>query len=82
MVNAIARTIPTVNLAGFGFGAMYPSWYPPGLPDFRGANRGDCVNYLTDLNYFDGNNKGPLENFRHSTSSAEHAQNDRQYQPS
>jgi hypothetical protein len=24
MVNAIARTIPTVNLAGFG--AMYPSW--------------------------------------------------------
>ena len=28
MVNAIARTIPTVNtnLAGFGFGAMYPSW--------------------------------------------------------
>jgi hypothetical protein len=32
MINAIARTIPTVNanLAGFGFGAMYPSWlqYP------------------------------------------------------
>jgi len=31
MVNAIARTIPTVNknLAGFGldFGAMFPSWY-------------------------------------------------------
>jgi hypothetical protein len=28
MVNAIARTIPTVNanLPGFGFGAMYPSW--------------------------------------------------------
>jgi hypothetical protein len=32
MVNAITRTIPTANtnLAGFGFGAMYPSWlqYP------------------------------------------------------
>jgi hypothetical protein len=26
MVNAIARTILTVNLAGFGLGAMYPSW--------------------------------------------------------
>src|SRR5262249_16588127 len=28
MVNAIARTTPTVNmnLAGFGFGAMYASW--------------------------------------------------------
>jgi hypothetical protein len=26
MVNAIARTIPTVNSSGFGFGAMYPSW--------------------------------------------------------
>jgi hypothetical protein len=26
MVKAIARTIPTVNLAGFGFGAMDPSW--------------------------------------------------------
>jgi hypothetical protein len=26
MVNAIARTIPTVNLAGFGFGAMCHSW--------------------------------------------------------
>ena len=32
IVNAIARTIPTVNrnLAGFGFGAMYPSWRPDG----------------------------------------------------
>jgi hypothetical protein len=33
MVNAITRTIPTVktvntNLAGSGFGAMYPSWLP------------------------------------------------------
>jgi hypothetical protein len=25
MVNAIAKTIPMVNLAGFGFGAMDPS---------------------------------------------------------
>jgi len=43
MVNAIARTIPTVNsnLAGFGIGAMYPSWRQIDLatPDFRGANR-------------------------------------------
>ena len=34
MVTAIARTIPTV--AGFGFGAMYPSWrlllYPVLVP--------------------------------------------------
>jgi hypothetical protein len=42
MVNAIARTIPTANtnLAGFGFGAMYPSWYPSWYTswyaDFRG----------------------------------------------
>jgi hypothetical protein len=34
MVNAIARTIPTVNLAGFGFGAMYPSWIA--MPNFEG----------------------------------------------
>jgi hypothetical protein len=33
MVNAIARTIPTVNLAGFGFGAMY-HLLAPDLPDF------------------------------------------------
>src|SRR5215470_13920962 len=42
MVNAIARTIPTVNsnLAGFGIGAMYPSWrqIDVATPDFRGAN--------------------------------------------
>jgi hypothetical protein len=46
MVNAIARTIPTVNLAGFGFGAMYPSW-----PQIRrilwGIISGRCVNYFT-----------------------------------
>ena len=51
MVNAIARTIPTVNtnLAGFGFGAMYPSWRPidVAMADFRGAKRKRCVSYLT-----------------------------------
>jgi hypothetical protein len=40
MVNAIARTIPTVNtnLAGFGFGAMYPSWRQIdfAMPDLEG----------------------------------------------
>jgi hypothetical protein len=40
MVNAIARTIPTVNtnLAGFGFGAMYPSWrqIDVAMPDLEG----------------------------------------------
>jgi hypothetical protein len=47
MVNAIARTIPTVNLAGFGFGAMYPSWYPSWhpswyqMPDLKGIIGGD-----------------------------------------
>jgi hypothetical protein len=42
MVSVIARTIPTVNtnLAGFGIGAMYPSWRQIDIttPDFRGAN--------------------------------------------
>jgi hypothetical protein len=42
MINAIARTIPTINsnLVGFGFGAMYPSWrqIDVATPDFRGAN--------------------------------------------
>jgi hypothetical protein len=42
MVDAIARTVPTVNsnLAGFVFGAMYPSWRQIDLatPDFRWAN--------------------------------------------
>jgi hypothetical protein len=56
MVNAIARTIPTVktvntNLAGFGFGfgAMYPSWRQTdvSMPDFRGAKRKRCVDYFT-----------------------------------
>jgi hypothetical protein len=51
MVNAIARTIPTVNtnLAGFGFGAMYPSWrqIDVGMANFRGANWKRCVSYLT-----------------------------------
>jgi hypothetical protein len=51
MVNAIARTIPTVNtnLAGFGFGAMYPSWrqIDVAMPDFRGANWKRCVSYFT-----------------------------------
>jgi hypothetical protein len=52
MVNAIARTIPTVktvntNLAGFG--AMYPSWrrIDVSMPDFRGAKRKRCVDYFT-----------------------------------
>jgi len=40
MVNAIARTIATVNtnLAGFGFDAMYPSWrqIDVAMPDFEG----------------------------------------------
>jgi hypothetical protein len=49
MVNAIARTIPTVNLAGFGFGAMYP---PGGqidflMPNFEGQIRERCVRYFT-----------------------------------
>src|SRR5262245_45678013 len=45
MVNAIARTIPTVNTnlagLGFGFGATYPSWRPidVAMADFRGPNR-------------------------------------------
>jgi hypothetical protein len=51
MVNAIARTIPTVNtnLAGFGFGAMYPSWrqIDVAMANFRGANWKRCVSYLT-----------------------------------
>jgi hypothetical protein len=51
MVNAIARTIPTANtnLAGFGFGAMYPSWHEiyVAMPDFRGANQERCVSYAT-----------------------------------
>jgi predicted fused transcriptional regulator/phosphomethylpyrimidine kinase len=40
MANAIARTIPTVNtnLAGFGFGAMHPSWRQKdvAMPDLEG----------------------------------------------
>jgi hypothetical protein len=51
MVNAIARAIPTVNtnLAGFGFGAMYPSWrqIDVAMANFRGANWKRCVSYLT-----------------------------------
>jgi len=51
MVNAIARTIPTANtnLAGFGFGAMYPSWrqIDVAMPDFRGANWKRCMSYFT-----------------------------------
>ena len=45
MVNAIARTIPTANLAGFGFGAMYPSWIA--MPNFEGRYRERCVSYFT-----------------------------------
>jgi hypothetical protein len=45
MVNAIARTIPTVNLAGFDFGAMYPSWIV--MPNFEGRYRERCVSYFT-----------------------------------
>src|SRR5215831_17245719 len=61
MVNAIARTIPTVNTnrAGFGLGfsAMYPLLAPvplvpvpvlvPVCRTFRGANRKRCVSYFT-----------------------------------
>src|SRR5262249_14795234 len=51
MVNAIARAIPTVNtnLAGFGFGVMYPSWrqIDVAMADFRGAKRKRCVSYFT-----------------------------------
>ena len=55
MVTAIARTIPTV--AGFGFGAMYPSWRLVAVPglgtgpssDFRGINRWRCVSCFTLL---------------------------------
>jgi predicted fused transcriptional regulator/phosphomethylpyrimidine kinase len=40
MVNAIARTVPTVNtnLAGFGFGAMVPSrrQIDVAMPDLEG----------------------------------------------
>ena len=45
MVNAIARTIPTANLAGFGFGAMYPSWIA--MPNFEGRYRERCVSHFT-----------------------------------
>jgi len=51
MVNATARAIPTVNtnLAGFGFGAMYPSWrqIDVAVADFRGVNRKRCVSCFT-----------------------------------
>src|SRR5262249_21994469 len=60
MVNAIARTVPTVNtnLAGFdfGFGATCPSWlqYPwyqfrprTVCRTFRRANQERCVSYFT-----------------------------------
>jgi len=51
MVNAIARTIPTANtnLAGFGFGAMYPSWrqIDVAMPDLRGANWKRYMSYFT-----------------------------------
>jgi hypothetical protein len=56
MVNAIARTIPTVktvntNLAGFGFGfgAMYPSWrqIDVSMPDFREVKPKRRVSYFT-----------------------------------
>jgi hypothetical protein len=51
MVTAIPKT--NTNLAGFGFGAMLPSWLrrvpvPVLVPSlFRGANRERCVNCLT-----------------------------------
>src|SRR6516162_5257818 len=52
IVNAIARTIPTVNsnLAGFGFGAMGPLLalqIDVAMLDFRGAKRKRCVSYFT-----------------------------------
>ena len=54
MVNAI----PTANtsLAGFGFGAMYPSWrqIDVAMPDFRGANWKRCMSYFT-LRWFPKN---------------------------
>jgi hypothetical protein len=47
MVNAI----PTANtsLAGFGFGAMYPSWrqIDVAMPDFREGTGRDVVSYFT-----------------------------------
>jgi hypothetical protein len=58
MVNAIARAIPTANtsLAGFGFGAMYPSWrqIDVAMPDFRGANWKRCMSHFT-LRWFPKN---------------------------
>ena len=52
IVNAIARTVPTVNsnLAGFGFGAMGPllaRQIDVAMLDFRGAKRKRCVSYFT-----------------------------------
>src|SRR5262249_18321150 len=37
------------NLAGFGFGAIFPSWLriDVAMPDFRGAHRKRCVSYFT-----------------------------------
>src|SRR5262249_38545267 len=52
IVNAIARTIPTLNsnLAGFGFGAMGPllaRQIDVAMLDFRGAKRKRYVSYFT-----------------------------------
>ena len=45
------NAIPTANtsLAGFGFGAMYPSWrqIDVAMPDFRGANWKRCMSDFT-----------------------------------
>jgi hypothetical protein len=45
------NAIPTANmsLAGFGFGAMDPSWrqIDVAMPDFRGANWKRCMSYFT-----------------------------------
>jgi hypothetical protein len=45
------NAIPTANtsLAGFGCGAMYPSWrqIDAAMPDFRGDNWKRCMSYFT-----------------------------------
>jgi hypothetical protein len=51
MTPRTVNAIPTANtsLAGFGFGAMYPSWrqIDVAMPDFRGADWKKCMSYFT-----------------------------------
>ena len=51
MTPRTVNAIPTANtsLAGFGFGAMYPSWrqIDVAMPDFRGADWKKCMSHFT-----------------------------------